>query len=454
VTVTAPVPLFADSVATEESPPATAAAETSPAETASAATAPAINAPKLTLLPPPEPDDSDSSTTTAPSAAPAFVAYSEGNIDQNLKEARNQAAGIFPYGPVSLFYPLWKQQTDNLGKKFGLYFGLETDLVYQGASHGPGDRNAGGGYVALFGKWRLIGTTDGENNGYLKSKVEYNWQIGSEAPAALGKQIGSLWGTTKGFGEDPPCVSQLYWEQHFFGGAFVFVVGKIDPTNYYAYNTWENAKQFFMNAAFSNIPAVGAPGNGLGMNAKYTPFPWLYLTAGFQDQQGTITSPGFNTFFTDFDLFSAGEIGFTPNVPGLGEGNYRFTLWHADAVPTQSKPSDEGFVLSFDQRITPHMIPFVRYEYANGALTGIKQLMTGGFGWQGRLLSKQDVCGVALAWGQPTDDKRNQWTAETFYRVQLSPANQLSVGYQLIVDPTNSNEDAVGVCWVRFRVLF
>jgi porin len=448
--IVAPATLWADAAATT-----TEAAAQAPTEEAPVTTAPALKAPELTLLPPPEADDRDAPSTTAPSSSkPAFVPYSDGNINLALKEASNQPEGILPYGPVSLLYPLWKQATTTLSQKIGLNIGFESDLVYQGATGGPGIRTAGGGYVALFGDWRLLGTSDGDNNGYLKFKAEYNWQIGSEAPAALGHQIGSLWGTTKGFGEDPPCASQLYWEQHFMNSMFILAIGKIDPTNYYANNIWQSDKQFFMNGAFSNIPAVGAPGNGLGMNAKFTPSPWLYLSAGFQDQQGTKTSPGFDTFFTDFDLFSAGEIGLTPDIPGLGHGNYRFTLWHADAVPTTSKPSDEGFALSFDQAITPNIIPFFRYEYAEGALTHIHQLVTGGVGVHGTFLSKQDVSGIALAWGQPTNDRRQQWTAETFYRIQLSPANQLSIGYQLILDPTSSNQDAVGVTWVRFRVLF
>ena len=259
----------------------------------------------------------------------------------------------------------------------------------------------------------------------------------------------------RGFDEDAPCISQLYWEQHLANSALILAVGKIDPTNYYAENLWANDKQFFMNEArFSNIPAVGAPSTGLGMNAKLTLAPWLYLSGGFQDQQGMKTTGGFNTFFGDFDLFSAGEIGLTPDIPGLGKGSYRFTYWHADAVPDESKPFDEGVAFSCDQEISPHLIPFFRYEYADGQLTHIHQLVTGGVGWQGALLSKQDVCGVALAWGQPTEaQQQDQWTGEAFYRVQLSPANQFSVGYQLILDPTLSNEDIVGVFWARFRVL-
>jgi porin len=409
---------------------------------------------KLTLDPPPGSSDSTSSST----ATEEFVPHSSADIGLSLEEGRTQPDGIFPYGPVSLIYPYWKSAAASLHDKLGLDIGMETDLVFQAATNGPGDRDAGGGYWALFGKWRLLGTPDGANNGYLKFKADYQWQIGSQAPRALGGQIDSLWRTTKGFGENSPSFVQLYWEQHFLNKTFVLVAGKIDPTNYYATNLWSDDKQFFMNAAFSTTPAIAMPGSGLGVNAKYTPCSWLYMTAGFQDQQGNAnnTSTSIDTFFKDFDLFSAMEIGLTPKIPGLGQGNYRFTAWHADAVPSKEKPSDEGFALSLDQAVTPNVIPFARYEYDKGDLTGIRQLLTGGIGFHGAFLSKQDVCGVAVAWGQPAKTNLfEQYTAEAFYRVQLSPANQLSLGYQFVVDPSLApQEEIVGVFWVRFRILF
>ena len=429
---------------TQETQPATAPA-TIPAT--APATAPAIEAPALTLLPPPDPAESE------PPETPGFVPHTEADIDLTLREARFEQADILPYSTVSLVYPFWKKAADNLRQRVGLDLGLEQDLVYQGASRGPGVRDAGGGSVALFGRWRLVGTPDGLNNGNLLFKADYDWQIGSTTPSELGQNIGSLWRTSSGFGETRPCVSQFAWEQHLFDKALLVTVGKIDPTAFYAVNIWQNDKQFFMNEAFSGIPAVGVPGNGLGINAWWTPAPWLYLTAGCQNQQGSNTSAGFNTF-GDFDLFSAAEIGITPDIPSLGHGDYRLTCWHADAVPTRSSPSDEGFALSFDQAVTRHVIPFFRYEYAHGPVTDIRQLATGGIGWQGPLLSRLDVCGLALAWGQPWQNDRDQWTAETFYRVQLSPANQLSIGYQAILHPSLSSEDAVGIFWVRFRILF
>jgi hypothetical protein len=409
--------------------------------------------PFLTLVPPPESSDVSLATRAAEAH---FVPHPSSDISELLEEARSQPGGILPYGPVSLVDAHWKVATETLHDKLGLDLGTEMDMVFQAASHGPGNRDAGGGYWAIFGKWRLLGTSDGANNGYLKFKADTAWQIGDQAPHALGGQIDSVWPTTKGFGENSLAFAQLYWEQHFLDKAFVLVAGKIDPTNYYAKALWADDKQFFMNAAFSALPAVGIPGNGIGMNAKYSPTSWLYLTAGFQDQQASRNSSSVQTFFRDFDLFSAAEVGLTPKIAGLGQGHYSLTAWHADDVPDKNKPSDHGFVLSFDQAVSPHVIPFARYEYDSGDLTSLRQLLTGGIGFHGHFLSKLDVSGIAFGWGQPVNgDLRAQYTAETFYRIQLSPANQFSIGYQFIINPAYAEHDeTAGVFWARFRILF
>jgi len=418
------------------------------------ATAPAVQAPELTLMPPPDADDIAAAPTTQASEPEKFAPHPPNDISLTLKESYRQPAGLFPYGPISLAYPLWKQTTDSLRDGFGFSLGAETSLVYQGATPGPGDRSAGGGYTALFGSWRLLGTPDARNNGYLNFKVDYQWQIGSEAPKALGGQIGSLWNTTKGMGETPVQVSQLFWRQGFLDSLFVFDLGKLDPTNYYSTNVWSSDRQFFMNAAFSTAPAIAYPGSGLGLNARFNPTTWLYLSAGFQDQQGSESRAGFNTF-GDLDLFTVAELGFTPRIAGMGPGNYRATFWHADAVPSESERSDQGFALSIDQAITPQVVPFARYEYNDTDLLKVHQLAAAGIGLHGHFFSEEDVCGIGFSWGQPSKSGlRDQYAAEAFYRVQVTHTDQFSVGYQLILDPSNSGEDAVGVLWLRFRILF
>jgi hypothetical protein len=375
------------------------------------------------------------------------------SIDEDLADAEERPAGLFKYGPVSLIDTAW----DNLNRQteeIGLNVGLAYTMVFQATSGGPGERQALGGDTDLFGDWRLLGKPDGLNNGYLYFAAEYRNACTEIAPNELGGQIGSLWGTTNGFGEQDLTFKEVYWQQHFSKDRLIVRVGKIDAENYYNSNYWQSDSKYFMNKAFSSFPVRAFPSNGLGMNLTAKLSDQWYISTGAQDAQGKKTTTGFDTFFNDFDLFGAGELGYTPTIEGWGRGNYRFTGWYRAAGESDGTPHDAGFVFSCDQRMGPHWIPFFRYGIGEGNINGIEQMISGGAGWEGHIISQSDIVGVAGAWGQPSDDDlRDQYAIELFYRLQVSPDNQFTVGYQVILDPSNDpDSDVVGVFEMRWRI--
>jgi hypothetical protein len=376
------------------------------------------------------------------------------SIDQNLVDAKARPAGILPYGPVS-FLDAGIDQLNVTTNQFGLTIGFAYTALYQAATGGPGIRHAAGQDLDIFGNWRLLGPKDGKNNGYLYFAGEWRGDMGTDiAPGALGTEIGSLWGTTNGFGEQPFTLKEIYWQQHFGGDHLIVRVGKLDPENYYNSNYWQSDAKFFLNKAFSSFPVRSFPGQGLGVNVTANLTDDWYISTGFQDAQGQKTTSGFDTFFDDFNLFSAFEVGYTPKIEGWGNGNYRLTAWYRDAGDRDGKPHDAGIDLSIDQRVGEHLVPFFRYGAGEGNINNIVQLVSAGVGWEGKLVTDTDVIGIGGFWGRPKDnDLRDQYGGEVFYRLQVSPDNQLTVGYQLIIDPSNQpNDDVVGVFEVRWRV--
>ncbi|MGN6370213.1 MAG: carbohydrate porin [Phycisphaerae bacterium] len=393
-----------------------------------------INAPKLTL----EPGEGPNS------------------IDTWLMDAYGRPAGVFRYGPVSLFDPVWKGMNKELDK-VGLSVGLAYTAILQVASNGPGMRDAAGGDFDLFGNWRLWGKKEDETTGYLYFASEWRGSLfADQRPSQLGGQIGSLWGTVNGFSEQVYTMKELYWEQRFDKDRVVVRIGKLDPENYYNTNYWQSDSKYFMNAAFSTFPVRAFPGQGLGINVLTKLTNEWYVTAGVQDAQGKKTTPGFDTLFQDFNLFSAGEVGYMPTIPGVGKGTYRLTGWYRDAGDSNGKAHDAGVDLSIDQKVGEHFTPFFRYGTGEGNINGINNMVSGGVGWEGQMISKTDVVGLGGAWGQPSGPSlRDQFALEFFYRVQVSPDNQLTLGYQVIFDPTNApNEDVVGVFELRWRITF
>jgi hypothetical protein len=208
-----------------------------------------------------------------------------------------------------------------------------------------------------------------------------------------------------------------------------------------------------VNKAFSSFPVRSFPGQGLGVNVTAKFSDQWYVSTGFQDAQGKKTTTGFDTFFGDFNLFGAFELGYTPTIAGLGNGTYRLTAWYRDAGETDGKRHDAGIDLSIDQHFGKHWIPFLRYGSGEGNINGIEHMVSGGIGWEGKFISETDVIGIGGMWGRPADHSlRDQYGAEVFYRLQVSPDNQITVGYQLIVDPSNQpKDDVVGVFELRWR---
>jgi porin len=376
------------------------------------------------------------------------------SIDEELLVAQARPAGILKYGPVSLIDPWWKKLNNELDK-VGLKVGLAYTATFQASTNGPGTRTVAGGDFDLFGNWRLWGPKDDPNNGFLYFSTEYRHDLGTDiAPSALGGQIGALWGTTNGFGEQAYTVKELYWEQRFDKDKVILRLGKIDAENYYNSNYWQSDNLYFLNQAFSSFPARAFPSNGIGLNVTIKPDSLWYISTGFQDAQGKKTRVGFDTFFGDFNLFSALEIGFKPTIEGLGSGTYRFTGWYRDSGDSNGKPYDTGFDLSFDQHITKNLIPFFRYGVGKGNVNGLEQMVSTGIGWQGKLLTETDVIGVAGAWGRSKERTvRDQFLTEIFYRLQVSPDNQLTVGYQVLLNPTTSH-DVEGILELRWRITF
>jgi porin len=120
------------------------------------------------------------------------------------------------------------------------------------------------------------------------------------------------------------------------------------------------------------------------------------------------------------------------------------------------QPSGKGFSLRFEQEIGEGVLPFITYSRASGGATDVRQLVTAGLGLSGIFGNRDDITGVAVAWGQPEDRSlRNQYVAELFYRVQLTEHIQVTPDLQLIAEPSrNRDNDTIGVLGLRMRLLF
>ena len=377
------------------------------------------------------------------------------NVTGQLEEADVQEpyAGLLEHGPLSDLYGLWKPWRDDLKERTGINVGLAYTTLGQVATRGEGPRDAWSGDFDLFGKWDLLRRD--ADTGSLGFLVEQRHRYGRITPSQLGTNIGALWGTTKGFNTEDFAIVQLWWEQFLFEDHVKLTAGKLDPANFYNGNRFQSQNTFFLNRAFSENPARAFPDNSLGANLRLIPAADVYVSLGLHDTNGTKTTTGFGGLDID-DLFYAAEIGVMPTIEGLGGGRYRFTYWYTGGGKSTDGDSGGGFALSLEQDIGNGLIPFFRYGYQDRDLRDTKQIVSGGVGVVNPFGRADDVLGIGFAWGQPEDDRlRDQYVAEAFYRLQLTPKIQVTPGYQIIFDPSkNPDQDVVGVFEFRVRVVF
>jgi porin len=384
------------------------------------------------------------------------------NVTGTLDEVQAPPrAGLFKHGPVSDLQAVWVPLRRRIRERTGLELGLAYTTLAQIATRGPGLRNAWSGDVDLFGKWNLI-NQDQPGTGSAGFLFEQRHRLGQVTPDQLNDAVGSLWRTTKGFNTQDGAIVQLWWEQFLFDDHLRITAGKIDPANFYNGNRFQSQNTFFVNRAFSENPARGFPNNGIGVNFRLAGPSETYLSFGLHDVNGSKTSSGFGDLDKDA-LFYAFEIGLTPEVEGLGPGRFRATAWYRsggnepdESGDSRDDESGAGFAFSAEQDLGNGVIPFLRYGYQDRNVRATRQILSGGLGIQGPLGRVDNILGIGVAWGEPSDRSlRDQYVTEIFYRLQVTPNIQVTPGYQVIFDPSqNPDQDVVGVFQLRVRVVF
>lgn len=390
--------------------------------------------------------------------APAIVVGdSPRQVPRRLDESRAPRAGLLKRGPVSLLDPLWDGMNSWLESHIGLRLGLEYTMAFQAASDGPKDRLGASGEFSFYGEWRFLGEADGKNVGTLNFNAEYHHGAGGVAPAALGDDLGALWGTADTFDDDLPfSLVQLYYQQYLFDDRALLIAGKIDTTNYIATSRYADDTQFFMNRAFSSNPGVNYPDYGLGAVFAVAPSELFYMGVCIADANGIATRSGFDSI-DEGDFFYAGQIAFTPSIEGGGKGSYGLTIWRSDAAQRVETPGDWGIALVLEQELSHGIVPFFKYSWSDGDATGVRNFVAGGVGFEGPFGRDDDVIGIGLSWGEPSDSSGDdQFAAEVFYRLQVSTSIQWTIGLQVLdgLDESAEDSDAVWVLETRFRISF
>jgi porin len=335
----------------------------------------------------------------------------------------------------------WFEWKDGLTEKHGFTFSVDYSVVGLEASESPGEDRSAGGMIRFFGAWDLVGRGT-RNTGTFVWKVEHRHGYTDVAPQGFGFNLGYIGLIEPPFSEQGARLTNLYWRQRLAGGRVTLLGGFVDATDYVDVYALASPWTGFLNFAFSTGTTTLAVPNdaALGFAAGAMLTDSLFLIGSLSDLNADPTDPSetVDSFFSDHEYFKSIEIGWTPSQDRIYIDNLHLTLWHADEREEAAQPSGWGANLSWTTYLAGKWLPFVRAGWADDGGSLTQKSVSIGFGYQPN--PGKNLLGVGLNWGQPNEGTwgpglDDQYTAELFYRWQISKAIAVTPDLQYIKNP-------------------
>ena len=355
----------------------------------------------------------------------------------------------------------WFEWKESLQERTGFSFGLDYIGLYLGANNSEGEDSASGGIFRFFGSWDLVGGGT-PNTGALIWKVEHRHRYGDVAPSSFGLGplgyvgfIGAPWN------DQGTRLTNLYWRQRFKEGRATVIGGYFDVTDYVDTFVGGSPWTGFVNLAFSTGSAgMFLPNDAtLGVAAAGMLTDNLYAIGGITNAYADPTNPfagSFDRFFSDGEHFATLELGWTRSQERIYQDNTHATIWYVD--DSVQAGADRGWGVSFShvRHIDDKWMPFLRGGYAEDGGSLLQRSISGGLLYQSE--PGGDLLGVGLNWGQPNKTTfgaglDDQYTAEVFYRFQLTQQLAITPSIQYLKNPAlNPEDDSLWIAGVRARL--
>ncbi|MCP4898467.1 MAG: carbohydrate porin [bacterium] len=352
----------------------------------------------------------------------------------------------------------WFEWKGGLAERSDFSFSIDYSAAYLEADQSPGEESSAGGMFRFFGSWDLVGRGT-KNTGAIIWKVEHRHAYTDVPPSGFGFNLGYIGLIEPPFSDQGTRLTNLYWRQRLADGRVTLLGGFLDATDYVDVYALASPWTGFLNFAFSTGTTTLAVPNdaAFGFAAGAMLSDSVFLIGSLSDLNSDPTDPSktVNSFFSDNEYFKSVEIGWTTSQDRIYLDNVHLTLWHVDEMAEVGTPSGWGANFSYTTYINGKWMPFVRAGYASDGGSLMQKSVSVGFGYQPN--PSKNLLGVGLNWGEPNEKTwepglDDQYTAELFYRWQVSKAIALTPNLQYLKDPANNqDEDSIWVVGVRLR---
>ncbi|MCP4884955.1 MAG: carbohydrate porin [Flavobacteriales bacterium] len=136
--------------------------------------------------------------------------------------------------------------------------------------------------------------------------------------------------------------------------------------------------------------------------------------------------------------------------------NVHVTFWHSDGSEVTASLPGWGISFSGTYYFENSLNPFIRGGFAKNDGTLLQKSLTAGLGYQPQ--SGGNLLGFAVGWGEPNETTfseglDNQFTAELFYRLQISKHFVVAPDIQYLINPAlNPDESSIFIWGIRGRI--
>jgi porin len=355
----------------------------------------------------------------------------------------------------------WFEWKRGLQEDTGISLGLDYSGLGLAANESLGKSSASGGMIRFFGSWDLVGR-ETKNSGALVWKVEHRHRYGAVSPNGFGLgELGFVGFTGAPWSDQGARLTNLYWRQRLLDGRSTLVGGYLDVTDYADTFVGGSPWTGFVNLAFSTgsasmfLPNDATLGVAVGAMATEN----IYVIGGLANAYSDPTDPFKNSFdrlFSDGELFTTLELGWTSSKQRIYQDNTHVTLWHVDDSVEAGANEGWGVAFSHVRHLDDHWMPFIRGGYADDGGSLLQKSLSIGFLYQDQ--PGADLLGVGLNWGEPNESSfgpglDDQYTAEVFYRIPVTQQIAITPSIEYLKDPAlNPEHDSIWIAGVRVRL--
>ncbi|MDR9829177.1 carbohydrate porin [Vibrio sp. FNV 38] len=333
----------------------------------------------------------------------------------------------------------WDATKAKWEEEYGLQLGIDYNMLGLTATDALGNSSSGGGALRVFGQWDLVETDSGSTGGVV-FKFEHRHKYTDSSPKDFGlSDLGYIGFVHPLLGDQGFRTTHLFWRQSMLDERMVAYAGFLDMTDYTDFYALASPWTDFNNLVFSSGSGTigGLPDGALGLMLGGYFTDSIYGSASILDAAGNASDlhKGMKDFFDSGATWKSVELGYTPSKEMLFIENTHLTLWQRDAVGDDKE--GYGVNISVSGLVANQWLPFIRAGWAHDAGAMYSASVSTGFGYI-PTTRQQDMAGLAINWASPMAstfggiDFDDQYTAELYYRAQVTSSLQLSPSLQVM----------------------